>query len=208
MTNDTVEATLKRHGKLLAVIHQYVTDSEYRKVAVPNVRNRWSRVMKAINGRSWIRLELHDKAGAVLDDIVNTEEATDPVDLPVTRGMEQYALAVKVTELVQIAVDHALEASGRRFERLLDAHAGTLTSMTTAMRATVDMYREQVDAAQESADMRSEAEAAAAVAEASKDGGFSMKDFKELMEAAPALIGLLPMLKKMLMGSDAPNGHV
>ena len=50
---------------------------------------------------------------------------------------------------------------------------------------------------------------AEAVAKAAESGGFSMKDVKELLEAAPLIMQVLPALRAMLTGQTPtpPNGH-
>jgi hypothetical protein len=208
-TSAKLLATLKQHDptKVLA----YSGDGDPRIIAVPTRRKKWSQVVANVEARSWSHCELVDKHGAVLAYVENSDAATELEDLPAGSKMaSEYALAVRVSELVLKGQREARADMKTMLDPFLNAQAATLASMTEAMRATVDMYREQVELTDEAAEARAQvAEEAAAVAAAAKESGFGMQQFKELVEAAPAIMQFVAMMKKQLAGgteAPAPNG--
>ena len=83
MTVDALHAkllsSLKRQNP--ARVRAYAGDDDARDIAVPTRRRRWSAVIEAIEARTWTRVELLDKSGAVLGYVDNIEPAREIEDL-------------------------------------------------------------------------------------------------------------------------------
>lgn len=175
---------LKRHEP--AKIVAYSGDDDARPIAVPTRRKRWAAVIAAINARSWSRVELQNKAGEMLACVDNTSPAGDVEELD--------GRAAKVRSEAEWAVSLALK-TGRellafRSEEhtvLLRAQGEVVRELTQAMKGLAQIYGEQRDAAVDVAAMRAEAD----------NGG----DVKALLEAAPTILQVLPVLRDMMNGS-------
>lgn len=182
--NDTLLATLKRHNP--AKIRAYAGDDDARDIAVPSHRKKWAHVIKAIQARSWSRVELLDRAGAALAYVENTEPAADLEDL---ESSSKSKTRTDVEWIVSLVVRAQREAVALARERDADAQ-----------RAMVDTLREMMATQRDLNALQREArEAAAEVAhlQAAADNGGQVK---ELLDAAPAILQMLPMLKSLAGG--------
>lgn len=204
MIDTTAKALLATLRNLAPTkVRAYSSDDEYRDIAVPTRRRKWAQVITAIDARSWSRVELLDKSGAVLGYVDNGGEATSIEDI------EPAPAAVKVKHdaqwIVELAMRTAREALANRDAetvQLLRAQGDVVREMTTAMHGLVQMYQQQVGAA---ADLAGTRAAAAAAAAAGDQGGV-----RELMDALPVIMQALPMLRGLLAGgapaTAPPNG--
>jgi len=111
----------KPHHLLVAL-----EDGEPRRVAIPNVRNRWERVARVLDGLRWVSVEARSADGGVLAVVAAASE--DLPDLAVGRVQEQ-EVQIRERDLLEIldrsndrAVQRALEAQAsgtQRYEALV-----------------------------------------------------------------------------------------
>ncbi len=183
-------ASLKRHNP--AKVRAYAGDDDSRDIAVPTRRRRWSQVIEAIEARSWSRVEMLDKAGAVLGYVEHTDAAGE-VETLAQGKPTAINEARAIVELVLKGQKEAMAFRDSEVKELLAAQGSVVREVVAAMNALTAMYREQVDAGMEVAAMRATADAGS--------GG----QLKELIDAAPTLLQMLPMLKGLLGGPEVPT---
>lgn len=186
-TDDKLLASLKRHNP--AKVRAYTSDDDARDIAVPTRRRRWGQVIEAINARSWVRVEMLDRSGAVLGYVENVEPATELEPLGEGGDSKEIRMAERIVKLVLAGQRDAMTFRDAEVTALLKAQGDVVREMTAGMRALTAMYQEQVQAAEQVAELR-------ATAAAGGDGN----QLKELMEAAPQLLQLLPVVRQMLAG--------
>lgn len=180
-TADTLLSTLKRHSP--ARVRAYAGDDDARDIAVPTRRTRWGQVIEAINARSWSRVELLDKSGAVLAYVENSEPAREVEDID---GGKVSKTRAEVEWIVNLVVRAQREAVALARERDADAHR----ELAAAFRDMAAIYREQRDIAADTAAMQAAAES-------------GHGQVKELLEAAPAILQMLPVIRSL--ASPAPG---
>ena len=190
-------ASLKRHNP--SKVRAYAADDDHRDIAVPTRRKKWAQVVETINALSWVRVEMLDKSGAVLGYVENTDPPAGLEDLGSHGGSgHELRLAERICSLVLKGQRDAMTFRDAEVSNLLKAQGEVVREMTAGMRALTAMYQEQVVASEQLAETR----AAAAV---QPDPG----QLKEFMDALPALMQLLPLLRGLASG-EAPrtvNGH-
>lgn len=192
-TADRLLATLKRFHP--AKIRAYAGDDDSWDIAVPNNRKRWARVVEALHAKSWSRIELLDKSNALLAVVDNTEPARGLEDLGEdSKASKTRSEAEWIVKLVITAQRDALTFRDAEVTALLQAQGNVLREMSSGMHALTEMYRQQVMAASEVATMQAQA----------ANGG---EGWKELLEAAPQLLQLLPVLRGLASGGAVPNGQ-
>jgi len=184
---DKLLASLKRHTP--AKVRAYAGDDDAREIAVPTRRKRWSQVIEAIEARSWTRVELLDKSGAVLGYVDNIEPARELEDLGDSRASKTRSEAEWIVALVIKAQRDAMTFRDAEVSNLLKAQGDVVRELTSAMHGLSSIYRAQVDAASEVAAMQ-------ATAAAGGDGG----QLRELLEAAPTILQAIPVIRGMLNG--------
>lgn len=194
MATDKLLASLKRHNPARVVA--YAGDDDPRPIAVPTRRKRWQQVIEAIQALAWTRVELQDKAGAVLGYVENTEPAGGLADLGTDKSAGELRLAERIVTLVLKGQRDAMTFRDAEVTALLKAQGDVVREMTAGMRALTSMYQEQVDAAEQLAEMR-------ALAQQPEKGQLA-----ELLDAAPQLLQALPLIRSLLGGEGPPNGHV
>lgn len=186
MITDKLLATLKRHSP--SRVRAYAGDDDCRDIAVPTRRKRWGQVIEAIEARSWTRVELLDKSNAVIAYVDNLGPATSMEDLDgpasKTRAESEW-----IVNLVVRAQREAMAFRDAEVQALLRAQGDVVREMSRAMQDLSGIYSEQRRAAVETAEMRANAVA----------GG----EWKELLDAAPALLQMLPALRAMLAPGNA-----
>lgn len=198
MTTTTTDSTM---SKLLAKlrtlapakVRAYAGDDDYRDIAVPTRRKRWSQVIEAIEARSWSRVELLDKGGNVLGYVDNTEAAGTVEDITGAQATGKRSESEWIVNLVVRAQRDAMTFRDAEVKSLLQAQGDVVREMSAAMAGLASIYREQRDAAASVAEMK-------ATAAATPDG-FNMK---ELMDALPVLMQALPLLRGLLAGGATP----
>lgn len=198
MTSDKLLQTLKRHNP--SKVRAYAADDDHRDIAVPTRRKKWAQVIEAINALSWVRVEMLDKSGAVLAYVENTDPPAALEDLDVRGGSgHELRLAERICHLVLKGQRDAMTFRDAEVSNLLKAQGEVVREMTAGMRALTAMYQEQVQVSEQLAETR----AAAAV---QPEPG----QLKELMDALPTILQLLPVLRGLASGGDVRphvNGH-
>lgn len=198
-TADSLLASLKRYNP--AKVRAYASDDDSRDIAVPTRRKRWTQVLAAIDARSWVRVELLDKSGAVLGYVENDGPSTGIEDLSGDRTAGELRLAERIVGLVLKGQRDAMTFRDAEVTALLKAQGDVVREMTGGMRALTAMYQEQVGAAEQLAEMRTIAAQ-----------GPVKDQLTELLEALPTLLQALPILKGLLGSGQAQpstvtNGH-
>jgi hypothetical protein len=187
-------AALKRASP--AKVRAYTSDDDYRDVAIPGGRKRWGQVIKVILGSSWSRVELLDKAGAVIDFVDNTGPASELESLDDnSRAARSRNDAEWIVTLVIKAQKEAMAYRDSEVQALLQAQGSVVREMSASMTHLATLYRAQVEAASDVATARAQAEATAA-------GG---DDWKQLIEAMPTILQALPVIRAMLQQPAAPS---
>jgi len=179
-------ATLKRHNP--SKVRAFNGDDDTRDIAVPTRRRRWSQVLEAIDARAWSRVELLDKSGAVLGYVENVEPAREVEDLTAQSGTGgQLLLAERIVNMCLKAQRETMTFRDAEVTSLLKAQGDIVREMAAAVGHLGHMYREQVQTAQDTANIR---------AQAQEPGADS--DIKQLLEALPTILQVLPLLRGML----------
>lgn len=197
-TTKKLLASLRNHAP--HTVRAYTSDDDFRNIAVPQRRKRWAQVIEAIEARAWSRVELLDKSGGVLGYVENAEPATTVEELPPGPASKMRHECEWIVALVVKAQRDAMQFRDDEVKSLLSAQGDVVREMVVGMQALSSIYREQRDAASEVAAMQ------ATAAAGSGDGAFNMK---ELVDAAPAILQALPMLRALLTGGNGnapPNG--
>jgi len=194
-TNALLE-TLKRHNP--ARVIAYAGDDDARAISVPTRRRKWSQVIEAINARSWSRVELQDKAGAVLAYVENSEPARElePLDAATGTGA-QIQLAERIVTMVARGQREVMSFRDAELSALLSAQGSVVREMAQAMSSLSALYREQVQTAETTGELR-----ATALAHAASSGD---DQIRQLLEALPVLIQALPMLRGLLSSGPTPS---
>lgn len=187
LITDRLLATLKRHNP--AKVRAYANDDDYRDIAVPTRRKRWAQVIEAIDARAWSRVELLDKSNAVIAYVDNTSPATDVEEFALTSGGKTRADAEWIVNLCVRAQREAMAFRDAEVQALLKAQGDVVRELSRAMQELSGIYSEQRRAAVEVAEMRAGAAA----------GG----EWKELLDAAPQLLQMLPYLKQLMGGGES-----
>lgn len=182
---DTVNAKLLLALRRLAphVIRVYDSADEYRDVAVPSRRKRWTQVIETIEARAWVRCELRAKGGAVLGYV--EQETIDSESAPPPEGphMRWYL------DMMLRAQTMALQFVNKEHAALLGAVREILEVQTQATRETIELMRMQRDTASEISALR---------AAASQDG--DLDQIMKIVEASPKLLEKIgPMLAAVMM---------
>jgi hypothetical protein len=184
-TVDKLLASLKRYNP--AKVRAYAGDDDARDIAVPTRRKRWAQVIEAIEARSWSRVELLDKSGAVLGYVENIEPARELEDIEGKSKTRN-----EVEWIVNLVVRAQREAVALARERDADAQRAmvdTLREVMTTQRDLNALQRERTDAAADLAAMQAAAD----------NGG----QFKELLDAAPQLLQAIPMIRALMAPAPA-----
>lgn len=184
---ETLLASLRRHNP--ARVRAYAGDDDARDIAVPTKRKKWQQVIEAIEARSWSRVELLDKSGAVLGYVENTSMPGDVEDLEPGKVSKTRSDVEWIVNLVVRAQREAVALARERDNDAQRAMVDTLREVMTAQRDINALQREARDAAAE-----------VAALQAAADNGGNMK---ELLEAAPQILSMLPMLKQLYSGGAA-----
>lgn len=163
---------------------------EYRDVAVPTRRKRWSQVIDTIDARPWLRCELRAKGGSVLGYVEREErEAGELEDLPSKMPPEAQHMRWYLDMMLR-AQTMALTMVNREHAAMFAAMQGILEVQTQATREVIELMRQQRDAAAEIATIR---------ATAAQDDG--LDQILKIIEASPKLMQQVGPLLAGLMGS-------
>ena len=195
MTVDALHAkllsSLKRQNP--ARVRAYAGDDDARDIAVPTRRRRWSAVIEAIEARTWTRVELLDKSGAVLGYVDNIEPAREIEDLGGdTRASKLRSESEWIVTLVVKAQREAMAFRDAEVPSLLRAQGDVVREMSSAMRDLSAFHREQREAQAEVATLQ-------AIAKQGPERG----QVGELLEALPVIMQSLPMLRALLGGQSS-----
>lgn len=188
---DKLLATLKRHAP--AKVRAYAGDDDRRDIAVPTRRRRWGQVIEAIDACAWTRVELLDKSGAVIAYVENTTPASELEDIAGTGAVSKTRSDAEwIVNLVVRAQREAMAFRDSEVQNLLRAQGDVVRELSRAMQDLSGIYAEQRKAAVETAEIR---------AAAGANG-----EWKELLDAAPALLQMLPALRQLMAGDKPKNG--
>lgn len=152
MENPTVADKLRS----LKPHHLVVTvdgEDEPRRLAVPNVRNRWQRIDAVLAQLRWTIIDARDKGGATLALLQAEDDPPGPAPMPATSGAGVTIRERELVELTMAAYDRGARAAQDSADRALgraeksltmvaDAITAQLDMMTTATRAVVGQYSE------------------------------------------------------------------
>jgi len=191
LITDELLTKLKRYAP--SKVRAYASDDDFRDIAVPTRRKRWNQVIEAIEARSWTRVELLDKSGAVIAYVDNTSPASDLEDLSTTSTGKTRSEAEWIVNLVVKAQREAMAFRDSEVQSLLRAQGDVVRELSQAMKDLSGIYTEQRRAAVEAAEIRANA------------ANGSSSEWKELLEAAPQLLQMLPYLRQLMGGSGEPK---
>jgi len=164
---------------------------EYRDIAVPTRRKRWSQVIDTIEARPWIRCELRAKGGAVLGYVERDEREPAGELEDITARMPPEAQHMRwYLDMMLRAQTMALTMVNKEHAAMFGAMQGILEVQTQATREIVELMRQQRDAAAELATIR---------ATATQDDG--LEQILKILEASPKLMTQLGPVIAGLMGS-------
>lgn len=195
MEDDSVDPVIPKLLQALRrlaphVVRVFDSSDEYRDVAVPTRRKRWTQVIETIEARPWVRCELRAKGGAVLGYVEQREdrEATELEDLsrmpPQAQHMRWYL------DMMLRAQTAALSHSQKEHAAMFASMQGILEVQTNATRELIELMKQQRDAAAEIATIR---------ASAAQDDG--LDQILKIIEASPKLMQQVGPLLAGLMGS-------
>lgn len=190
LITDKLLATLKRHNP--SKVRAYAGDDDHRDIAVPTRRKRWGQVIEAIEAKSWTRVELLDKSGAVIAYVDNTSPASELEDIGDGKVSRVRSESEWIVNLVIKAQREAMTFRDSEVQSLLRAQGDVVRELSRAMQDLSGIYTEQRKAAVETAEIRAAATA----------GG---SEWKELLEAAPQLLQMLPLLRGLVAGPQQPK---
>lgn len=164
---------------------------EYRDIAVPTRRKRWTQVIDTIEARPWVKCELRAKGGAVLGYVERDERepAGDLEDIATRVPPEAQHMRWYLDQMLR-AQTMALQMVGKEHSAMFAAMQGILEVQTQATREVIELMRQQRDAAAEIATIR---------ATASQDDG--LDQILKILEASPKLMQQVGPMIAGLMGS-------
>ena len=171
-------------------VRAYDSSDEYRDIAVPTRRKRWAQVIETIEARPWVRCEMRAKGGHVLGYVeCELEHAAGELeDLarmpPQAQHMRWYL------DMMLKAQTMALTMVNKEHTAIFAAMQGILEVQTNATQELIGLMRQQREAAEEIAAMRSAASA---------DDGIDQ--ILKVLEASPKLMAQFGPLLAGLMGS-------
>jgi hypothetical protein len=183
---DKLISSLRRHSPHKIRVH---CGDDTRDIAVPQRRRRWPSVVEAIEARPWSQLELLDKSGAVLGYVENDAAPADLEELGAGGG--GITQGERIAAMVMRGMERAWAFRNEETTQLMQAQGAVVRELTAAMNGLAKLYQAQVEAAAEVATLNAEA----------ANGG----QLRELLEAAPQLLQLLPHLKHMLNGAPGKD---
>ena len=152
MENPTVADKLRS----LKPHHLVVTvdgEDDPRRLAVPNVRNRWQRIDAVLAQLRWTVVDARDKAGATLALLQAEDDPAAVAPTPATSGAGVTIRERELVELTMSAYDRGARAAQDSADRALgraeksltlvaEAITAQLEMMSTATRAVVGQYSE------------------------------------------------------------------
>lgn len=196
--DDAVAQTLLAHLRRIAPHKVRVFDSsdEYRDIAVPTRRKRWTQVIDTIEARPWVRAELMNKKDEILGYVENAGPAGPLEDIG-AKDPPGAAQGRWLLDMMIKAQTTALTFRDKEHGALLQGIRDMMEVMTGAMRETVGLMREQRDIVAETAAIRAAAEK-----------GDDLDQIVKLVEASPKLMSQLGPLFQLLRPRlpPAPSG--
>lgn len=153
MENPTVAdrlRTIKPHHLLVAV----EGEDEPRRLAVPNVRNRWQRIDAVLAQLRWTTIDARDKSGGTLamlqaesDDVPPPALSSSAAGAGVTireRDLVELTMSAydRGARAAQESADRALGRAERSLTMVAESITAQLEMMTQATRAVVGQYSE------------------------------------------------------------------
>jgi hypothetical protein len=192
----------------LVTLHVYTADEDApREVAVPNVRQKWQRVMEVLDEVQWTRVEAMDKKKSIL--LVHNRSASD--ERPAGE-LEELAggasgRAAELSSVLGVAVHWVLRAQDVALSRQMEATASIADAQNRLVDSTMKRFEQMDKQYTEMLHLNhamhgerfAAAERALRDARADADEVRETSSDKLLGELAPALV------KSMLTPKDAPT---
>lgn len=164
---------LKKHTP--SKVRAWLSDDESQDIALGHARTRWSRCLDALDGLRWRRVDLLDKAGALIASV-----ASDVEDAPASVASTGEAREERLLALLLKGQEVALKYRDAETTALLRAQAEVLKVLTDSVKALAAVHREQLNAAVDAAEARAEAES-----------GGMLGQVAELLPHLPAIKAML-----------------
>jgi hypothetical protein len=183
-------------------VRVYDAQDESRDVAVPTRRKRWSQVVETIEARPWVRVEMLDKAGAVLGYVENDGPAEELEDLDADRRGGGMFRERALMEMLIKAQRMALEFRDKEHTTLLQNVSVILQTNANVMQETIAIMRLQRDEAVSIAEVRAEAAAGGDLGEVVK----LIEASPKLMQSFGPLIAAFLRPKQIAARATEPNG--
>jgi hypothetical protein len=149
-TRGSLIDTLKEHRTAVKYVVAIDEEDERKKIAVPDVRNRWLRVGNVLADLKWARVELYNKADELLgvhernefdeEPAGNLEDLSPP---PGANGVQAQSLAIACHWIVR-AQDMALSRHERAMSGLFDAQARLIDSTVKRFEALDRQYADMM----------------------------------------------------------------
>jgi hypothetical protein len=125
-TRYSLSETLKFHKPWIVVAFD-ADGEELAKINVPDVRNKWARVLESLEGLEWAKCQLCDKKGGHLGFHHRTSDDRDPAtELETLMPSKFTAETSAMVNIMLRAQDMALQRHERALEPLLNAHTRIL----------------------------------------------------------------------------------
>lgn len=190
MDADQMVSVLRQHAP--NVVRVYAGSDDYRDVAVPQRRKRWTQVVATIESLAWSRCELLDKKGALLATFDNDSQATELENLSVPGGSSMQMRWMM--ELMIKAQSVALQFRDKEHTTLLATMREMLQLNMQSTRDLIQIMRLQRDEAMELAEIRA----------AAAQGG-DIDQVIKMIEASPKLLQTLGPLIAMFRRPQLPR---
>jgi ribosomal protein S6 len=191
-SSDKLLSSLKLHNP--AKVRCYVGDDDHKDIAVTKRRKKWAQVVAAVEGATkgqWSRCELLDGGGALLATVENTDPAGELSTIGGGPGTGRLGELMALVQIVTKAQRDAMQFRDNEVQALLRAQGEVVRELTAGVKALSAMYQEQVKAVREVAELQAEAQVKP-----------DQSELQQLLEAAPAILQVLPMLKNLTGGGQ------
>lgn len=137
-TDDVLHALRNLKPAPAALLVTCAGDDAPKRVAVANVRNRWSRVGAVLGQLDWRHVEAHDKAGGVLGAWSSDDDGDALGGAPAAGGLTIREREIGDLVLLSFKQAHAMFTG--MFGSLLASVRGQMESMTTTQRQLTASY--------------------------------------------------------------------
>ncbi len=159
-----------------AALKAVLLDGTTTPIAVPKVRNRWSRVTQVLDSIPWVRLEALDQKGALLGAVEDDEQVEDVV------GPDGDDRDVKIARVLLEVQRETLRGVTQMFATQMKGQAELVDALIGGVRSISESYQHSL-----------QVQRAAQVAEAAGAGGGAHPEIMQMlmlaMQQPPKLTG-------------------